>query len=339
MIKKALLQIVPNSIYIYLKDKKKFFLTQKILRKSYDYDYKKYLSHSDSFSPNTSTKMIGNIIKTYHTIEKGLTMPEFRPGFGQQKVIELCHNCINYIKKYGDNEEQLKYAVQVILEYKTFHNSLNFALQPETENEIQNIRNYAPALTASSQIETTDVLYFKNAESSFDEFSNSRASVRNFTGKDIPLSSLTESLKLAQNTPSACNRQCWRTYVYTQSEQINEILEEQGGNRGFGHLTNKLIVITAELGVFNRHYERNQAYIDGGLYAMNLLYSLHFQKIAACILNCSTWPEKDVELRKLCKIKDSEVFIAMVACGLPPQKFKIAASKRYKIDVTNRFIS
>ena len=105
-------------------------------------------------------------------------------------------------------------------------------------------------------------------------------------------------------------------YVFVNKKQIVKILEIQGGNRGFGHLTNKLIIIAAELGGFSGLSERNQAFVDGGIYAMNTLYALHYNQVAACIMNCSTSPEKDKQLRSLCKIKESEVFIAMVACGI-----------------------
>jgi len=103
-------------------------------------------------------------------------------------------------------------------------------------------------------------------------------------------------------------------------------------------LTNKLIIVASELGVFTGQEERNQAYIDGGIYLMNLVYSLHYNKIGACILNCSNSIEKDIELRKLSMIKESEVFIAMVACGIPPETFKIATSTRYSLDKTNVII-
>jgi hypothetical protein len=50
-------------------------------------------------------------------------------------------------------------------------------------------------------------------------------------------------------------------------------LKLQGGIRGFGHLTNKLIVITSDTAVFLMM--KDQAFIDGGMYAMNVLYGLH----------------------------------------------------------------
>lgn len=335
MIKLILQKTIPLRTYNLIKQLWNGYRMRIELKKAYKYDSNLYSKHSATYGKNTATKLIGNIIKAYHVIEKGLTMPEFRLGFGQPKVIELSSYCIKYLLKYGSKEEQLQHAIQVILEYKDIHDKHHFELQKETNAEIAKLKVYISDGKTCSQKETTIKEYFKFSENSFLEFSSSRASIRNFINVDVPLEKITNALEIARNTPSACNRQCWRTYVYTEKEEINKILELQGGNRGFGHLTNKLIVITSELGLFSRVQERNQFYIDGGMYAMNLLYALHYQKIAACILNCSNWPEKDILLRKLCKINDSEVFIAMVACGIPPENFKIANSKRYILEKTN----
>jgi nitroreductase len=140
---------------------------------------------------------------------------------------------------------------------------------------------------------------------------------------------LIEVVKISQSAPSACNRQSSKVYIYTNKEKIKKILEIQGGNRGFGHLSDKLIIITSNLGVWGSLAERYQSYVDGGIFAMNLLYALHFKKIAGCILNCSITPEKDKMLRGVCEIDRSENFIAMVSCGYPPEQIKIASSKRF----------
>lgn len=339
MLKEIAHEILSQKTYDFLRQKWYYFYkTKNGLKSAYRYDLKRYSRYSNSFVTDTETKLIGNIIKAYHVIEKGLTMPEVSLGFGQKKIIELVEYCLHYIRKYREREEQLQHAIQVVLEYKLFHDNHYFVLQNDTIAAIDQLKAHIFNTDACSQIETDKTEYFKYSGSSFPEFSNSRASIRNYTKENIPIERIIEALNLSRKTPSACNRQCWRTYVYTDKNQIGEILNEQGGNRGFGHLANKLIVICSDLSLFTRDFERSQAYIDGGMYAMNVLYALHCQQIAACILNCSNWPEKDIKLRKLCGIKDREVFIAMVACGIPPKNFKVAISKRYKLESTNTII-
>lgn len=330
-LKLILNRILPEELISVSRKLKKYFW----FIKAYKYDLTRYWTFSRSNGKDTSTKLAAKIIIQYHIIEKGLTMPQPRLGFGKDIIISLCNSCLDYIKLYNTENEQLIAGLQVILEYENFHIIQNYTLDESVVDNISKVKKIVPYLSASFQKAITKNEYFKNSHSSFQSFSNSRASVRNYLDEDIPVERILKALELARNTPSACNRQGCRTYLLTSKENINDILVIQGGNRGFGHLANKLILICGEIGVFGEVSERNQVYIDGGMYAMNLLYSLHYFEIGACILNCSLSPEKDIILRKLCRIHESEVLIAMIVCGIPPDSFKIANSKRYNLEITN----
>jgi len=310
------------------------FLYFKLIQ-GYFYDFKLYYKFSGTKAEDTAIKLAGKIIREYHVIEKGLTMPEIRLGFGENMILSLCCDCEKYIAIYGDGEEQVQHAVGVIFEYKRYHDEHNYSLDKEVIAAIGKLKIKAQQISESWQKNATKDEYFKYAEAPFHLFSSSRSSVRNYTSEEVPMEKIMSILKLSQNTPSVCNRQPWRTYVYADKNQIGKILEIQGGTRGFGHLANKLILITGELGVFAGTQERNQVFISGGMYTMNILFAFHYHKIAACCLNCGTSPKKDRQLRSLCKVKESEVFIAMVICGIPPEKFMITGSKRYDFTKTN----
>lgn len=297
---------------------------------AYRYDYKRYYKYSGTNGYTTVSKLQGLIIKTYHIVEKGLTMPEPRLGFGRDKILFLSDCCISFVEKYKlDN--QVKHAISVVLEYKKFHEDREYKLDDLVLEKIAKVENIAKVsnVLPSSQIHTTIDEYFQFSESNFALFSNSRKSVRNYSSKEVSLETINKIVELALNTPSACNRQTVRVYVYTNKQQMDHIFSIQKGSRGFGHLASKLIVVTVEVAAFAFPMERNQAYVDGGMYAMNLLYSLHYHNVAACILSCSNTPKVDKEMRKACGIKDSELFIAMISCGIPPSEFSIATSFRF----------
>lgn len=333
----------PKSMHL---NTKEIFLKLKriVLRfnfmRMYFHDMSRYLKYSRTFGTDNPVKMIGSIILQYHVIEKGLTMPESKIGFGQQRIIILCRDCVKYIEKYGQNDEQLNHAIGVILEYEDFHKKSGFELDKETENSLQQLKDklLSEVQRAVQKQTGRDELYTKK-EHSFPEFSESRCSLRNYSAVDVPVKGIMDALELAKNSPSACNRQSWRTYVFTQKIIINTLLELQGGNRGFGHLTNKLIIVVGELGLFCNSNERNQVFIDGGIYTMNLLYALHYKEIASCVLNCSFDNAKEEEIKKVAGIKDSEVLIVMIACGIAPDEFKVALSPRYPVERTNKIIN
>lgn len=340
MIKQLLKILLPKTFFLKIEDKWRIYKVKRTFKDAYFYDLNRYLGYSDSTSQKSESNLISLIIRRYHVIEKGLTMPETRLGFGQKVLTDLISDCQKYIDSFNFDEPQLLQAVSVLKEYKEFHHVNSYTLDSDLLSSIDKIVSMVQlggdTVHVNNQKEFSRELFFSSVNASFPEFSKSRSSIRNYSDNEVSLDNIIRALDLAKYAPSACNRQAWRTYVITDRNMIKRILETQGGNRGFGHLTNKLIVIAAETSVFSGVSERNQAFIDGGIYAMNLLYSLHFHKVAACILNCSNNLEKDRKLRDLTKIKDSEVFIALVSCGIPPNTFKAAASIRYSLNITNK---
>lgn len=335
MIKKVLNNILPNNLLSFLKSKKNLLTSRRKIEKIYNYDKNRYLKFSDSLDVSFRENLIGKIIRKYHVIEKGLTMPNMRGGFGQNVINGLILDCNSYIQYYGLDDSQVKHAISVIIEYQNIHADMNYSFDKDFEDNIFIFLKSVSLFSPSCQRELTKLEYFDKSHAPFNEFAKSRFSLRHFTDQEIPYDSIVSALELAQTAPSACNRQTSRVYLYTQKSKIGEILDTQGGNRGFGHLANKLIIITSDVKFFSSDSERNQCYVDGGIYAMNLLYSLHHYGIGACILNCSNSVSKDLKLRKMCDISDSEVFIAMIACGIPPEEFKVARSERYEFDVIN----
>ncbi len=334
--KKILKKIIPQKVVKYLRWRQADFL----LIGAYYYDYKRYKKFSATKNLNSRVKFLGQIIKEYHIIEKGLTMPEPRLGFGRDRIFLLCDHCESYISLYGLDNNQIIQTIALLLEYEEFHNSAGYHLDSLVLAKIEVIQNIAKKynISPSSQLLMTKEEYFKEIDSSFEEFSNTRKSVRNYSSDKIPSEIIHSALKLTLNTPSVCNRQGYRAYVYSNKERIKEIFSTQNGNRGFGNLADKIIVVTVELGILSHSLERNQAFIDGGLYLMNLLYALHSKGIVACTLNCSNTPKYDKMMRKACEIKDSEIFIGIISCGYPKDEFSIALSKRLDIDEIVTFI-
>lgn len=320
-------KILPSFVIKWLKKRK----LQIDLIMAYRYDYIRYYRYSATKGYSDKVKLEGIIIKTYHIIEKGLTMPEPRLGFGVNRVLELCDNCVLFVTKYGLTD-QIEHAISVLYEYKKFHSEKKYPIDNLIQEKINDIVavSHINEDESSKQIKMTKNDYFKFTNGNFPQFSNSRKSIRNYSANDeISIETINNIIKLATNSPSACNRQTARVYVYTDKKYIDQILSIQNGNRGFGHLANKLLIVTAEIGVFANPMERNQAFIDGGIFAMNLLYSIHYHQIVACMLNCSNTPTIDKELRKVCGIKDSEEFIAMISCGVALDEFSVAISPRY----------
>lgn len=330
--KNNLKSLMPSFLYNFIRDQYRY----RRLKKSFTYDLNHYFKYSMREKNIQEEKLISFIIMNTHVIEKGLTMPETRVGFGTERLSILINDIVKYIKKFNNTNPQLLHGISVINEYFIFHEEKKFILNENIKNQYNSLQNLVKSksvkFTIRRQLKMSKKDYFDKSDESFFEFSNSRSSIRNWTKENVDIDLILKSLDLCRNTPSACNRQSVRVHLYTNKNKIDEILKIQGGNRGFGHLSSFLIIVTFEPSVFFEENERNSGFVDGGMYCMNILYALHAKKIAACILNAAHSPEKDMYIRKYTNIPSSEVFVAMIAGGIPPKNFMIAKSFRYPLE-------
>jgi len=115
-------------------------------------------------------------------------------------------------------------------------------------------------------------------------------------------------------------------------ENAQQALDWQPGNKGFGHLASRGLIVTADLQSFSGTGERNQPFVDGGMFAMSLLYALHALGLGACPLAWSMRPAQDREMRKALGIPDSEAVIMMISVGHLPDSLQVAKSHRMPIE-------
>jgi nitroreductase len=308
------------------------FFTIRQVAKGYFYDSSRFYRHATAVTPErySEHRLVGYIEARCHIIEKGLTMPQMRLKFGEPVVESLISSCSTYLDKFSAKNCLVIHAAEVLKEYLEAHESAQCELKTSIVEGIERLVLRIPGLDLSrKQIVTSAFEYFSMIDSPFPEFAGSRHSVRNFSAESVPLDLIERAVELAQTAPTSCNRQPVRIRIVESNDLIKKILDVHTGNNGFGHLANKLIVVSAEISVYNEVRERNLPYIDSGIYSMNLLYSLHYFKIGACALNWSSDIDKDKKLRNLLDIPDSEVIALLIICGRPPEKFMLATSVRY----------
>ncbi|MGN6435058.1 MAG: nitroreductase family protein [Agriterribacter sp.] len=299
--------------------------------RSYYPNIRRFIKHSNAFyALDNQRKMIGQIVLKYHVVEKGLTMPNMKLGFGFDMLLSLIKLCNRYIDQNFDlQDKHFEHAVKILDEYLYVHKQAGFDLNPVLVTEINGLMNRIRITSSCRQIQISTNEYFKYADDNFRDFAFSRHSVRNFIDKEVEVDLIVRAIEIAQKSPSSCNRQPNRVYIVQDKEHMKWILETQRGNRGFGQMINKVIVLSSELGVFGMA-EKNEAYLNSGLFAMGLLYGLHYYKIGALPLAYICFSEKDDQkLRRICNIPNSEVVTLIIGCGYPPPELSIASSPRY----------
>ena len=284
-------------------------------------------------------KMQYAILRENHVIEKGMSMRNPRKGFGQEKVKNLLEHLERYETLFGKtNKSFLQYPLSTILSYIDYTEKQGVNIDDIKARFSKLEKNVQPidlSIHAGVKKVTKEEIQSKcNAD--FESLLYSRHSIRYFSSASPGKSQILKALELAQRTPSACNRQGWKTHVF-EGEKSIELMKWQGGCRGFEDELKNSILVTANLKAF-LYYEVHQAYIDGGLYAMNLINALHSLGLGCIPLSCG------FESWKLQKLKDfgipeNEVPIVIIAFGNLANEFNVAISTRKPIDVTNTFHS
>lgn len=316
---------------IYKRIQNRFSPSQdKILDQVFEYYKYRFTQYSGAFS-NGIVKDEAYIFWLSHVIEKGLAMPNMRLGFGTERVKELATKLESFANNYSIKNTAYQAGVDVLNEYNHIHKINNYELSKDV------IKALTPYLTEYSSdsdrcVYTPDT-FFINLQMPFDQFSINRHTIRDFSLiEDVEVEELLESIKLASYAPSACNRQPARVHIISDKESIKKCLSMQNGNRGFGDLANKLLIVTGDLQTVLGAQEFFDLNTNIGIFIMNLSYSLYFKKIAHCILNWYAMPKEDKLLRKLVGIPEQENIVALIVCGKAPKEFKVAISPRKEIE-------
>ncbi|MDR6904791.1 nitroreductase [Agromyces sp. 3263] len=275
-------------------------------------DYRRYRDSAapvdDAVTPVVSgVNLEAQLTKDYHRVEKGLSLRRPKQPFGA--AVE--HRLSMLIPVAG--------AQQADAAYLRFAEDAKGALLTWNDGGAVDDDVSPPALPAP---------LFGAVE--LDRFFATRHSVRDFDEtRPVEPATIEEAVRLATYTPSVCNRQAGRVHAFSGAEDAARILAHQNGNGGFRDQVRSVLVVTVERGLFAGAAERNQRWIDGGLFAMTLVWALHGLGVSSCMLNWSMTNDRTDALRQAAGIPDSEDVICMIAIGYPPEAgFRVARSPR-----------
>lgn len=306
------------------------------LRYFMGYDRKR-LCHTLKAGYRLRERHLAEIIMEYHIVEKGLTMPRRRVNFGHAVVKSLIQKTLAFHKNFGSDEPQVTHAIGVLHAYNEMHKDFDRSSDPTFWKTLADFLARFPEVPAATQAHVTREAFYASNEAPFPQFAAARHTLRHYAGA-LDIEKIRKAVALAQTAPSACNRQHARVYCLSDHTLRDQVLALQNGNRGFGHLADKLLVVTTDLADLCGANERNDAFTNGGIFLMNLCYALHYCEVAHCMLNWSVNPETDRALRELLYIAHTEVVIAILSCGEAPEEFDVATSPRKPLEAIYREI-
>ncbi|CAH7141080.1 Nitroreductase [Vibrio chagasii] len=294
-----------------------------------------YYKHSTVFFNDNPNKIECQLILDYHSVEKGLLFYETKPRFAKERIINLHNNlkldCITSISEHS----QITVAYKVMCEYYELHVEKNIDINDYFS--LEQYEFYKKILAGKYDTQFRGAISFNrddfylNVNDCFYDFSNSRKSIRKFTGEMVPDESIESAVRLALNTPSVCNRQASKVYLISDTERVKKILKIQGGLTGYTENINQLLILTVDRNYFYTIGERNQFYIDGGMFLMNLLYALHYNKIANCPANWGKTIAQERKIFDVVELPKSEKILCIIPIGIAEDEFRVTLSQRRKL--------
>lgn len=264
-----------------------------------------------------------------HAIEKGLSLPNPKVGFGESKISNILEYLEIYQKQYSDNKFICR-NVPILKAYFKFNHIAghdNIDLYKRYKSIIKNLElSYYKG--GIETIYKNDIIKYSNID--FDNFTKKRYSIRDFSSEPISINTINKALEIAKKSPSACNRQPWKVYVFKNTEIKDKLLKWQMGSRGFSSNIDTAIVVTCSL---KKYFigETHQAYVDGGLYSMTLIYALHSLGVGTIPLTLGLPSNKLKPLYNEFKINKDELPILVIGVGALKDKTKVAISDRIDI--------
>ena len=285
-------------------------------------------------------KMQYTLLRENHIIEKGMSIRNTRRGFGQQKVTALIERLRCYNRLYGAvDKDFLLYPLSTIKAYIAYQQRDGIAVSDIESAYLQlcqeaNVIPTELSAPAGVQLMTANRLR-KEAVGDFTSLLYSRHSLRYFQKQLPSRDMLDKALTLASRTPSACNRQAWHTHIFF-GDDTHELLRMQGGCNGFCDDIHCCIVVTADMKGFLGH-EPFQCFIDGGLYAQNLINALHYVGLGSIPLSCGFMSDHLQDIKCRFHIPDNEVMIVIIGTGIMTEEMKVAISTRRPVAATNSY--
>lgn len=298
---------------------------------SFAHDRKRFLRYySRGDDTDSQVNIKAHVIFNVHRIEKGLSHVDFRDGFG----LNVLRDLRRYMEKLTDRSSLVyKAALSVIKEYVEVHEGRNYDIS--IQKDIIGVDLLEQALSSSDDM-SGYLVFDRNAKKSnkkknFKELFINRYTVREYSTEPVDLKKIREAVEISTKTPSICNRQSFRIMIMTDEAMIKKAIDLQNGFKSYDYPPVLALVLT-DTRLLRSVSERNNAYIDGGLFLMSFLLGLEYEGLAACTLNTMFSVKKEKEVRNVLGVDDNYNFIAYVAIGNFRDENKVAKSFRLPVD-------
>lgn len=294
------------------------------------YDMSRYWRHSFTRGARVHENLRARIAIALHFLEYSMSLRASQPGHAQDKAAQLARDLQTYTTHFGF-DATVEIALEALSAYLAFNRSAG--------NDLSHIADKVKDLRSAGGLGLrggTEMVTLANitAHSQFDflSFAEARHSIRQYAPGSVDPEKIARAVRAAQQSPSSCNRQTCRAWIWTEPQAMARVVALQNGNRGFGDQLGGIAIVTSDLAHWETATERYQGWVDGGMFAMSLAYGFHAEGLGAVMLNWSVPRAQDRKLRRLTGIPDSALVVTMIGFGNLPETLRVPISQRKPLD-------
>lgn len=272
-----------------------------------------------------------SIRRDVHRIEKGLVMRPRRIPFGKDYVPGLIEAISRQVERAAIPSEDLAWANDVLSSYfdVTAEASDHWLTTARTRYEGLSVTALRQGLVPAPRSSAPE------ADVSIDALQSlavRRRSVRWFTAQPVDRETVDRALRVAGQSPSACNRQNIRFHLVYGCDNTDPVLKTVGGTRGFSAQVPAAAIVIGRMAGYRHTFDRHAIFVDGGLASMSFLFALETLGLSSCCIN---WPDvasRYQAIQEYVALEPDEQIIMLIAFGHADPEGLVPSSHKRGLD-------
>lgn len=292
--------------------------------------FKEFLSEARFFSQHLldGNKTLNHeqyyILMRAHSIEKGLAHRK-RRSFGARKVKDLIR-LLSTIQPNSQDTWIIEIGKCALVEWRNFH-----ANRADRDEKCFREVSQFLEITNLNGFESNVLIGVNESLSYTDltpELLTTRRSIRSYADRYIEDETIRRAIEVANTAPSACNRQPTRVHIFRDPLHKDLIKSTVHGSDGVDFEHAVIALVSYDSRAFEFFGERNQGWVNSGLFTMNFLLGLHSLGLGSCLMQFGVSFKEERVLKSLLHIPEHERIVVSIAFGYSHSKSMVPLSAR-----------
>ncbi len=280
--------------------------------------------------------------RNIHRLEKGLIMVPQKPVFAGDYISETIDYYEQAVKQYIENKEnidltELQWAHDVLKQYFNVVETNNKVVNNANRRFEATLKTYDGGQESKMPYLSRDRIQSHVAFDDLLMLSRQRRSIRWFQQKKVPRQLVDQALLVAQQSPSACNRQCFEFKIFDEPELTARVAKMPFGASGYAHQIPTMVVVVGKLSSYFSPRDRHIIYIDSSMAAMSFMLALETLGLSSCVINWPDFEPLELKMQKKLGLDTSDRVVMLLAVGYADPNGGVPYSQKKDLNILRSY--